>query len=124
MKKLPGWWAWLGSLVVAFALVTIAGCASKPKPDWDQRVGHFTFDQAVQELGPPVGDTLLGDGTRVAEWFLKPGPNISFGLGTGAYGPHGGVGVGQSVALPTKGQYLRLVFSPEGQLQHWEKFKR
>jgi hypothetical protein len=125
MKKLPGVWRLvLACLIVTLALAAIPGCASKPKPDWDQRVGHYTFDQAVQELGPPVASTLLGDGTRVAEWFLKPGPSISFGLGTGSYGPQGGVGVGQSVALPTKGQYLRLVFGLEGQLQRWEKFKR
>ena len=125
MNKLPGFSAWvLGCLALFFVLVTLPGCASKPRPDWNQRVGHFTFDQAVQELGPPVASTLLQDGSRVAEWFLKPGPQISFGLGTGAYGPHGGVGVGQSVALPTPGQYLRLVFGPDGQLQRWEKFRR
>jgi len=118
-------WAWIPCrLLAALLLGLIAGCASKPRPDWDQRVGHYTFDQAVQEMGPPTASTWLSDGSRVAEWFLKPGPQISFGFGTGAYGPVGGVGVGQSVALPTKGQYLRLVFGPDGQLQRWEKFRR
>ncbi len=87
-------------------------------------MGHYTFEQAVEELGPPVASTPLQDGTRVADWFLKAGPQISFGLGTGAFGPHGSVGVGQSVALPRSGQYLRLVFGPDGQLQRWEKFRR
>ncbi len=124
MKKFPRLWALLlCSLLAAFALSALPGCASKPKPDWNQRIGHYTFDQAVQELGPPVGSTLLGDGTRVAEWFLKAGPQISFGLGTGAIGPSGGVGVGQSVALPTKGLFLRLVFGPDGVLQRWEKVR-
>ncbi len=110
--------------VVAFVLALVWGCASKPKPDWNQRVGHYTFDQAVQEMGPPVASTTLEDGSRVAEWFLKPGPQISFGLGTGSYGSHGGVGVGQSVAIPTKGHFLRLVFGPDAQLQRWEHVRR
>ena len=113
-----------GGLLAAIALLLIEGCATTPKPDWNQRIGHYTFDDSVLELGPPAASTLLEDGTRVAEWFLKPGPRISFGLGTGAYGHSGGFGVGQSVALPTPGQYLRLVFAPEGQLQRWEKFRR
>ncbi len=125
MKKVAGFAASAGArLLLGLGVMILAGCASTPKPDWNQRVGHFSFEQAVQELGPPVASTPLPDGTRVAEWFLKPGPRISFGLGTGAGGPHGGVSVGQSVALPTPGQYLRLVFSPDSQLQRWEKFRR
>lgn len=114
----------LRCLVLALFLVAHAGCASKPKPNWNEQVGHLTFDQAVGELGAPVASTPLEDGTKVAEWFLKPGPSISFGLGTGVGGGGGAVGVGQSVALPTKGQYLRLVFGPDGKLQRWEKFRR
>lgn len=112
-------WLWLGMLTIM-----LIGCASKPRTDWNQRVGNFTFDQAVQELGPPFASTSLQDGATVAEWFLKHGPQFSFGVGTGFGGGHSSVGVGQSVALPPKGQYLRLTFSPEGQLQRWEKIRR
>ena len=101
-----------------------AGCASTPKPDWDQRVGHYTYDEAVRELGPPVGSTRLDDGTTVAEWFLKYGAQMSFGFGASSYGGGGGVGVGQSVTTPPKGHFLRLSFDSEGKLQKWEKFKR
>ena len=113
----------LGCVFLAFGLLVSLGCASKPKTDWNSRIGNFTFDQAVLELGPAVGSSQLADGTRVAEWFLKPGPQISFGLGTGFSGGSGAVGVGQSVAVPTPGHYLRLVFGPEGQLQRWEKVR-
>lgn len=114
----------LGGLLLALAFVASSGCASKPKPDWNQRVGNFTFEDAVAERGVPVASIPLQDGSRVAEWFLKPGPQFSFGLGTGAYGPSGGVGVSQGVAIPTPGHYLRLVFGPDGKLQRWEKFRR
>ncbi len=119
---------WLGSfaawLLLGSVMVVLSGCASTPKPDWDQRVGHYTFEQAVQELGPPFSSVLLDDGTRVAEWFLKAGPQFSFGVGSGFGGGHGGVGVGTGVTTPPKGHYLRLTFGLEGQLQKWEKVKR
>ncbi|HEY5915064.1 MAG TPA: hypothetical protein VJA21_31100 [Verrucomicrobiae bacterium] len=114
----------LSCLLLAALLIAQPGCTSKPRPDWNQRIGNLTFEEAVQELGPPASSTPLEDGTRAAEWFLKPGPQISFGLGTAASTERGGVAAGQSVALPTKGHYLRLAFGPDGKLQRWEKFRR
>jgi hypothetical protein len=121
-RALPVWaLAWL-LLAVLVSLGT--GCASKPKVDWDQRIGHFTFDDAVRELGPPVASTKLQDGSTVAEWFLKYGSQVSFGFGTGFGGPSGAVGVGQTITPPPKGHFIRLTFGPDGQLQRWEKFQR
>jgi hypothetical protein len=114
----------ISGLVLAAIVMMNAGCASTPKPNWDQRVGHYTYDEAVRELGPPVGSTRLDDGTTVAEWFLKYGAQMSFGFGASSYGGGGGVGVGQSVATPPKGHFLRLTFDSQGKLQKWEKFKR
>jgi hypothetical protein len=124
MKNNEGWLSWfpMGSLL-GVILVAIAGCATTPKPDWDQRIGQYTFDQAVQELGPPFSSIRLQDGTTVAEWFLKAGPQFSFGVGTGFGSGPVGVGVGQGVTTPPKGHYLRLSFGPDGQLQRWEKVK-
>ncbi len=113
--------AWL---LLAAVIVVVPGCKSTPKPDWNQRIGTYTFDDAVRDLGPPASSARLEDGSTVAEWFLKYGSTVSFGLGTGAYGPSGGVGVGQAVTLPPKAHFLRLVFGPEGKLQSWGKVKR
>jgi hypothetical protein len=56
---------------------------------------------------------------------LKAGAQMSFGFGVSSYGGGGGaVGVGHSVTKPAPGTYLRLIFGPDGKLQHWEKFKR
>ncbi len=118
----------VGRLALWFCLGAILamtwGCASRPKPDWNQRIGHYTFEQAVQELGPPFSSVRLQDGTTVAEWFLKAGPQFSFGVGTGFAGGHTGVGVGQGVTTAPKGHYLRLTFGPDGQLRTWENVKR
>jgi hypothetical protein len=114
----------LASLFLAVWFMLIPGCASTPKPDWNQRVGNYTHDDAVRELGPPAASTQLQDGATVSEWFLKYGSQISFGLGTGAYGSGGAVGVGQTFTPPPKGHFLRLTFGPDGKLQRWEKFTR
>jgi hypothetical protein len=102
----------------------LVGCASTPKVDWDSRVGHYTYDQAVTELGPPDRSSPLSDGQTVAEWFLKRGSSVSFGFGTGFYGGHSGVAVGQSVSTGPSGIYLRLTFEANHTLTKWEKVKR
>lgn len=125
MKKFDGLRVWfLARLFLAALVLVNPGCASTPKPDWNQRVGNYTFDDAVRELGPPSGSTRLEDGSTVAEWFLKYGSQMSFGFGTSMYGGGAGVGVGQSVTTPPKAHYLRLIFDPENKLQRWEKFQR
>jgi hypothetical protein len=110
---------WLALLV----LVT-SGCASTPKPDWNQRIGNYTYDEAVRELGPPATMARLTDGGTVAEWFLKYGSQVSFGFGTGFGAGPVGVGVGHTVTPPPSAHYLRLTFGPDNLLQKWEKIKR
>jgi hypothetical protein len=125
MKTSRGLLVFLQSgLLLAVLIMMNPGCASTPKPDWDSRVGNYTFDDVVREMGPPVSSTQLQDGSTVAEWFLKYGSQVSFGFGTGMYGPGGGVGFGQTVTPPPKAHYLRLIFGADGKLQKWEKFER
>jgi hypothetical protein len=110
-------------LLAVFVMFT-SGCATTPKPDWNQRVGAYTYDDAARELGPSVASSQLQDGTRVAEWFLKYGSQISFGLGTGSYAGGGSVGVAQTISPPPKAHFLRLTFGPDGKLNRWEKITR
>jgi hypothetical protein len=127
MKPLHTLPSYFQSGLIAACLLMLAlnpGCASKPKPDWDQRVGSYTYDEAVRELGPPVDSAKLQDGSTVAEWFLKYGSQMSFSFGAGTYGAGGGVGAGQTVTPPPKAYYLRLTFGADNKLQRWEKIKR
>jgi len=109
---------------LVFALCWITSCSSTPKVDWNSRVGNFTHDQAVAELGPPDKSATLSDGTTMAEWFIKRGSSVSFGVGTGFYSGGSSVGVGQSVGTSPAGVYLRLTFGPGGKLAKWERVRR
>ena len=60
-------------LVLELALcLFLVGCAST-KIDWNSRIGNYTYDQAVTELGPPDKQAKLTDGTVVAEWMTRRG---------------------------------------------------
>ena len=100
----------------------MAGCASTPKVDWNSRVGSFTYDQVVAEMGPPDKSSKLSDGSTVAEWFVKKDSTVSFGVGTGFHSG-GSVGVGQSIGTSPSGQFLRLTFGADGKLTKWERVR-
>ena len=114
---------WLRLSLIALVLLT-GSCASDPKAnlkdiDWGSRIGTYTYEEALAELGEPnvMGETSEG---MIAEWVLRRSPMVSFGFGfSGAgYGHHTstGVGVGTSVSPPPSGEYLRLRFDRDGKL--------
>ena len=105
----PGWF--LATAVFLCALA--AGCATT-QIDWNSRVGHYTYDQAVLELGPPDKLAQLQDGTKVAEWLVSRG--YSHGDVTGFQGMHWQ----QYEQMPSPDRYLRLTFTPSGQLSAWQ----
>ncbi|MEW6156903.1 MAG: hypothetical protein AB1813_05685 [Verrucomicrobiota bacterium] len=124
MKEMLRKWSGAACLPVLLAML-MTGCATSPKINWDSRVGNYTFDQAVLEMGPPDKSSDLQDGTRIAEWWSRRGggPSFSFGFGTGFYGRHSAIGVGQSIGTGGGGQALRLTFGPDGKLSSWRRFR-
>jgi len=114
------------SLIVCLLgfLLLVSGCTTKPKVDWNSRMGGFTYDQAVIEMGPPDRLTEISEGRKVADWVTgrTSSPRMSFGIGT--YGSSGGVGVGTGTGGNPIEKILRLTFDKEGQLLHWENTSR
>ncbi len=118
-----------------FLLVVVAflagACASDKKAivkeiDWGSRIGTYTYEEALAELGEPdvIGQSSEG---KFAEWVLERSPNVSFsfGFGSGAFGHHTstGVGVGTTVSPPPSGEYLHLRFDIDGRLAEWSRVK-
>jgi hypothetical protein len=119
---------WLS--LMTLALLT-GSCASGPKNnissiDWGSRIGTYTYEEALAELGDPNVVSETSDG-MYAEWVLRQSPAVSFGFGFGGvgYGHHSstGVGVGTSVSPPPSGEYLHLRFDKDGKLAEWTRVR-
>jgi hypothetical protein len=107
--------------ILALATAFILGCQTTKPIDWNSRVGTYTFDQAVIQLGPPDKQTTLSDGKLVAQWITHRSGGTSFGLGTGFYTGGVGVGVGQSVGSGYRDKILTLTFGTNNVLAAWSK---
>jgi hypothetical protein len=111
-------------LLALLATLVLAGCATKPKTDWKARVGHYTYDQAVLELGPPDKVAKLDNGIIVADWMTqsaqKVGPTGPYLIRPGYYG------VAPAGYGPTyfPAWYLRLTFGADGKLTDWKKYSQ
>lgn len=109
------------SAVFAILLVAalLAGCATQ-KIDWSTRVGSFTYQQSVLELGPPDKKEKLDDGTLVAEWLTSHGYAYSVPQAS----PYWWHGPFYPELETSPNYYLRLIFAPDGKLREWRKFAK
>ena len=69
MKPLRETFPVLAAFVASLFLFT--SCATRI--DWNSRVGNYTYDQAVLEMGPPDRMAILSDGRKVGEWMTFRG---------------------------------------------------
>ena len=109
----------VGLLAALAAFALLAGCATH-RINWNARVGAYTFDQAVTDLGPPDKQAHLSNGQLVAEWVNRYYNSSTTVVGAGYYGYPGGVGFVQT----TPNYYerkLRLTFSTNNVLTAWSK---
>ena len=107
--------------IPALAVVLVTGCATTKPIDWNSRVGAYTFDQAVTELGPPDKQARLSDGKTVAQWITHREGGTSFSVGTGFFGGNTGFGVGQTVGTGYRDRILTLTFTTNNVLATWSK---
>jgi hypothetical protein len=106
-------------IVLLAALAVAAGCAHRI--NWSARVGTYTYDQAIIDLGPPDKTAKLTTGQTVAEWITRYGyGGATTVVGGGYYGDPVGVGVIQSPSVYRESK-LRLTFSTNNILTGWVK---
>lgn len=122
MQRGWGMWALLG-----IVSVLLWGCATGPKIDWNSRIGNYSYDQAVMEMGPPDRVATLTDGSRVGEWLTARGASHGVVSGFGPtyshpylYGPP----AYSYTDLPARDRFLRLTFAADGRLLSWQKVVR
>jgi hypothetical protein len=122
MNIRPAAGRWRTTLVIfAMAAGFITGCQTIRPIDWNNRVGTYTYDQAVTELGPPDKQAALSDGKIVASWITHRYGGTSFSVGTGFYGDNTGFGVGQTIGTGYPAQVLTLTFGTNYMLAAWSK---
>jgi len=109
---------WLAPMLAALAL---AGCVTQTI-DWSARVGNYTYDQAVTELGPPDKSAKLTDGTVVADWLTHRAQTI---VAPEPYFAPPGCYFGPLTPMRTEtcvpARYLRLTFGADGKLKTWKE---
>ena len=94
----------------------LSGCATKPV-DWPARVGHYTYEQAVGDMGTPEKQDKLADGSVVAEWLTGRGYSYtpsSSGLEDPLYRSRP-----ETFTAPSR--FVRLTFGPDGRLKAWKE---
>lgn len=104
------------SLTAALFLV---GCVSY-QAQWNARVGNYTYDQAVVELGPPDKRAQLSDNQTVAEWISRYSTGGTVGVATDFYGRPIGGGFMQTAPVYRESK-LRLTFNTNNVLTAWSR---
>jgi len=110
-----------GLAVLLFVVAFLTGCKTTPAVDWNSRVGVYTFNQAVADMGSPDKQTKLNDGKTVDQWITLHGNNGVF-MGGGLNNNNFGMGAGQTIPPQSyKDHVLELTFGPDGKLVSWAK---
>ena len=105
--------------ILFLAVAFIAGCKTTPQVDWNNRVGSYTYNQALAELGSPEKQTKLSDGKTVDQWItLHGGSGLVGGANAGGIDT---MGPGQPVVQTYKDHVLELTFGTDGKLVSWAR---
>ena len=107
-------------VILALTVAFLAGCATPPPVDWDSRVGHYNYNQAISEFGPPDRQARLSDGKVVSKWFVQPPVAPRFNSGMSYYG-NNGFGANQAIGSGFNSQMLQLTFDTNGTLIAWSR---
>ena len=107
-------------LLAMLAIVLLAGCQFAKPINWNSRMGSYTYDQAVIEMGPPDSQAKLSDGRLVTKWVTRYGGGGSVIVSGGYYSNPYGMGIVQT----TPNYYERrliLTFNTNNVLAAWSK---
>jgi hypothetical protein len=110
MKRFP-------VILSLLAAIWWCGCATT-KIDWNSRVGVYSYDDAISELGVPDRQATLSDGSIVGEWLQYRGG----AYGTSHYSRWSRFQSYDVHEFPDR--YLRLTFGPDKLLTRAGTFAR
>jgi len=108
-------------VILSLAAAFLSGCITTPPVDWDSRVGHYTYSQAVAELGPPSRSARLSDGKIEYKWFIHPYGSTSYNAGLSPYNINNNLGPSPVIGPSFDNRILKLTFDTNGTLTAWSK---
>ena len=111
--RVPSW------VLLAIVCVFAFGGCTTTKIDWNSRIGSYSYDDAVSELGVPDRQATLTDGSIVAEWLTRRGGAWANSYGWGRYSRFHSYDIHE---MPD--QFLRLTFGPDKLLVRAGNFAR
>lgn len=103
--------------VLFLAAAFFTGCATAPPVDWNSRVGHYTYAEAVHEFGPPNRQLRLSSGAAKFKWFIQPNGTTDMSFS----GVNNGFGMNQNFNPGYSDRELDLTFGTNGLLTAWSK---
>ena len=126
LKKFGGAWSLIVVSIIISLLLTSCATTESRTSVWESRIGNYSYNQAVAELGAPLETRKLNTGGTSAEWLTRrnAASPVTQSIGTGFHAGGADAAVGQSVAQTPKNEYLRLAFDPTGKLAKWERVYR
>ena len=107
-------------VILALTVTFLTGCTTLPPIDWNSRVGHYTYNQALSDFGQPNRQARLSDGKVQSSWFIQPPVNPRINTGMSYYGS-AGFSTGQTPGGGYNNQMLQLTFDTNGTLIAWSK---
>lgn len=111
-------WNILRAIVCLALLWGASGCETYGRADWKSRIGSYTYDDAVKELGPPEAKETISDGTIVAQWLIARGRIRGTSVGPSFWGSH-------TIDIDSSpDSYLQLTFGPDHHLAAWKRLMK
>lgn len=108
------------SLLPLLALL-LTSCSTTPSVNWNDRVGTYTWDEALTELGTPTTVTELKGGVKSAEWIKTRGLQGPTTKPLPAYTRTEIITPGENPGWTAPDKVLRLLFAPDGKLIDWNR---
>ncbi len=110
------------SIAVLSLLWLLTGCVHPV--DWKNRIGSYTYDDAVRELGPPDKKETLSDNTLVAEWETARGfTRVSYEA-LYPYHRFEPIRTVEFNTMSTPDTFVRLTFDPARKLTLYKRLYR
>lgn len=113
---------------VLLILAALAASCTSSRTKWEGRVGIYSYQEALLDLGKPLKSEQLSDGTIIVDWMTHDAEQMEvvtpFALRTAPGQPTvDRIEYSRRMTnsmLNSPAQYLRLVFGPNRKLKAWE----